>query len=362
MRLIDGNDLEAAVEAGILDRTQYERLKAFVAGRTGTVAVTEPAVRPARFDFSHVLWYAGAVIIIGAMGMFTTLAFAEMGGKALTVTAVIYAAIAMFIAHRLWGRPGLRVPAGLLVAVAVSMTPMGIYGIQASYDLWPEPFSDPGNYKDFYEWLNASWIYMDAGTVIVGIIALRFYPFPFIAAIMALALWFMSMDLTPWFYRGEDWGWDARQDVSLWFGLALIIVAWGLDLRKWAAGDFAFWLHLCGIVTFWSALSLYDSDSEAAKAIYCLMNAGLVFLSVFLMRRVYSVFGAFGIAAYLEHLADDIFADSILFPVALSCIGLLVIGAGIVYFRRRDDIAAWLNRTLPAGAQKLRPAHARLGG
>jgi hypothetical protein len=130
-------------------------------------------------------------------------------------------------------------------------------------------------------------------------------------------------------------------------------------LRKWAAGDFPFWLHLCGVVTFWGTLSLHDSDSEAAKALYCLLNAGLLFLAVFLMRRVYSVFGALGIAGYLGHLADDVFADSLLFPIALSGIGLLVIGAGILYFRRRNDIAAWMNSSLPAGAQKLRPVHAR---
>ena len=36
-------------------------------------------LRP-RFDLVHLLWYAGALIVIGAMGLFTTLAFAQLGG------------------------------------------------------------------------------------------------------------------------------------------------------------------------------------------------------------------------------------------------------------------------------------------
>ncbi len=352
MRSIDERDLDAAVSAGIIERIQAEKLWAFATSRI------DPE-KPAKFDFSHILWYAGALIIIGAMGLFTTLAFEQMGGKALTFTAIIYAAIAMTIAHKLWNRQGLRVPAGLLVAVAVSMTPLAIFGIQASYDLWPDGFGTPDSYGDFYVWIKGSWLFMEIGTIIVGALALRFYPFPFIAAIMALSLWFMSMDLTPWIFRDNGWGWQMRQTVSMWFGLILMAVAIGLDLRKWAAGDFPFWLHLCGAVAFWGGLSLHDSDSEIAKAFYCLINIGLVFLAVFLMRRIYAVFGAFGIAFYLGHLADKVFKDSLLFPIALSAIGLAIIGIGIWYFRERTVIRTWLSANLPPALAKLRPIHAR---
>jgi hypothetical protein len=352
MRSIDERDLEAAVAAGIIQQAQADKLLAFAATHV------DPA-KPAKFDFSHILWYAGALIIIGAMGLFTTLAFEQMGGKALTFTAIVYAAIAMAIAHKLWDRPGLRVPAGLLVAVAVSMTPLAIFGIQAAYDLWPSAFESPDSYGDFYVWIKGSWLFMEIGTVIVGALALRFYPFPFIAAIMALSLWFMSMDLTPWIFYGDDWGWQMRETVSMWFGLALMAIAITLDLKKWPAGDFPFWLHLCGIVAFWGGMTLQDSDSEIAKAVYCVINIGLVFLAVFLMRRVYAIFGALGIAAYLGHLADEVFADSLLFPIALSGIGLGIIGAGIFYFRKRAAICSWLNANLPPALAKLRPVHAR---
>jgi len=345
-------DLDAAADAGILDRQQVVALQAFLQTRQPSNAVP-------RFDLTHLFWYAGALIVIGAMGLFSTLAFDQMGGKALVATALVYALAFIWLGDRLWRRPGLRAPAGLSIAVAVSMTPMAIFGLQSEFGLWPAPFNDPGGYGAFYDWLNASWIYMDLGTVVAGCIALRFYPFAFITAIMAMAVWFLSMDLTPWIFHQEYFSWQMRCEVSAWFGLALILVAWALDLRRWAAGDIGFWLHLCGLAAFWGGLSALDSDNEVSRALYCLLNVVLVLLSVFLMRRAYAVFGAIGIAGYLGELADGIFANSLLFPFALSLIGIGVIVVGIFYLRHRQRIAARLQEVLPAGMQRLRPLHAR---
>ena len=357
-------ELEPAVAAGIITRDQAERLVAFLKPPMGSVTPPQaPVVPPAKFDFSHVLWYAGALIVIGALGLFTTLAFVEIGPQALTFTAFVYGAGFAALGRFLWGRPGLKTPGGLLIACAVNMVPMAIYGVQASLELWPLPFGDPGNYQSFYDWLNASWVYMDLGTILAGVLALRFFPFPFIAAIMAGALWFLSMDLTPWvayaLFKTQEFTWGMRDTVSMWFGIALIIVAWWLDLRRWRAGDFAFWLHLAGVVCFWGSLSLHDSDNGFLKFVYCLINVAMVMLAVFLGRRVYAVFGAIGISIYLGYLASDVFQDSLLFPLALSAIGLGVIGLGIWYFRKQQAIALWLITTLPPELQRLRPVHAR---
>jgi hypothetical protein len=149
---------------------------------------------PVRFDITHVLWYAGALICMTAMGLFTTEAFNRMGGQALTITAIVYAGIFLLLGNYLW-RKGLHTPGGLAVAVAVAvaMVPMAVYGIQDSLHLWNDALEKPREYKDFFPYINASWLYMELATIIAAIIALRFYPFPFIMMIAAVALWFMSM-------------------------------------------------------------------------------------------------------------------------------------------------------------------------
>ena len=347
------SDLRAAAVAGLLEGAQLARLLEFLRAR-GASATGEAAPAP-RFDVTHLLWYAGALIVMTAMGLFSTLAFSQMGGQALAATALIYAAAFTAAGHHLWHTKGLRTPGGLLIAVAVSMAPLAVYGIQDALGLWGE-FGKPGTVHDFYVWVKGSWIFMEIAAIAAALIALRFYPFPFIVVIIGVALWFMSMDLAPWIAGKAYADWDLRRQVSLWFGLAMLVVAWIVDF--WRRGDFAFWLHLFGMLAFWGAISFTSGGTALDKALYCAMNVLLLFVAVFLDRRVYAVFGVIGISLYLGDLANKVFRDSLLFPFALSLIGVGVIAAGLLYYRQQTAIATWLETKLPPAVKRLRPAGA----
>src|SRR5262245_22491103 len=196
-------DLRAASAAGFLDPAQLDRLLGYLRQRVETAG---PAVAPPRFDLAHLLWYAGALIVMSAMGLFSTLAFSSMGGFALTATAVVYAILFTIAGHYLWYGRDLRIPGGLLIAIAVSIGPLAVYGIQESDGGWGE-FGRPGTVHDFYVWIKGSWVFMEVAAIVAGVIALRFYPFPFIVMIIAFALWFMSMDLTPWVFGRAEFSW-----------------------------------------------------------------------------------------------------------------------------------------------------------
>jgi hypothetical protein len=346
---IDRRDLDIAVAQGIIDAATSEALRQFLERRRAEAGMP-------RFDAMHVLWYAGALIVMSAMGLFSTNAFSRFGGKALTVTALAYAVVFAAAGHFLWYRRNLRIPGGLLVAVAVTMAPLATFGVQNAIGWWTH--GDPGTYRDFFVWIKGSWVFMDISAIVAGVLALRFYRFPFIAMPIGVGLWFASMDLTPWIF-GVDWhGWEQREVVSLWFGLGVLALAWMVDVRS-RRGDFAFWLHLFGLLTFWGGMSLLDSDSELSKAFYCLINVGLLALSLFLQRRAYMIFGTLGVAAYLGHLAGEVFKNSLLFPFALSLIGVAVIAGGLLYYRQRRAIERWLTERLPGRVLALRPPHAR---
>ena len=223
MRFSD-DDLRAAQAAGVLDAAQADRLIEFLRGRMSGLAESPeretpfrygatPVAMP-RFDVAHLFWYAGALIVIGAMGLFTTLAFSQMGGRALTATALVYAAAFTVAGHHLWRRRKLPTPGGLLIAVAVSMAPLAVYGIQEELGWWGT-FGKPGTVRDFYVWIKGSWIFMEIAAIVAGVVALRFYRFPFIVAIIAVALWFMSMDLTPWIFGTAEFDWEMRRKVSV---------------------------------------------------------------------------------------------------------------------------------------------------
>ena len=309
------DDLRAAQAAGVLDAAQADRLIGFLRGRMSGLAESPeretpfrygatPVAMP-RFDVAHLLWYAGALIVIGAMGMFSTLAFSEMGGAALTATALVYAAAFTAAGDHLWRRKNLTTPGGLLIAVAVSMAPLAVYGIQDALGWWGT-FGKPGTVAGFYVWIKGSWLFMEIAAIVAAVAALGRYPFPFIVAIVAVALWFMSMDLTPWVFGTAQFDWEMRRKVSVVFGLLILVVAWTVE---WRQRDFAFWLHLFGLMAFWGGITSSSGGGEAAKALYCVLNLVLLAIAVFLGRRAYAVFGVIGVAMYLGHLADVVFKD-----------------------------------------------------
>ncbi|HEY8259766.1 MAG TPA: hypothetical protein VIG55_01020 [Methylosinus sp.] len=346
------DDLGAALEAGIIDAPTHEKLAAFLAERE-----PGPAEAP-RFDVVNVLWYMGALIVISAMSLFSTTAFGLWGAPSLIVTSLAYGLVFTAAGAYLWRKRGLHTPAGLLVTCAVAMAPLLVFALQLAGGNDP---TEPANYHDFYVWIRSSWLPMELGTIAAALTALIFFPFPFLTMIIAFALWFMSMDLTPWLLRSEAFSFEQRANVSLVFGLAVMAAAWLVDMKRWRGGDFAFWLHLSGLLAFWGGLTAQHSGDEIGKALYCVINLGLVFLSLALMRRAYAVFGAFGLSLYLGHLASDVFRDSILFPFALSAIGVAIIAAGLLFHRYGARLAGAIATALPDWLRDLRPAHARGG-
>lgn len=350
-------DLRSIRDAGLIDDAKLNEINAFLASRR-TLSSAAPAPR---FDLTHVLWYAGALIVIGAMGLFTNEAFNRMGGWALAGCGAAYLVVLSAAGHFLWKDRTARVPAGLLIAVAVSMVPLIIYGVQDALGLWKYALGRPGDYKDFFPYMNGSWLYMEIGAILAAMIAVWRYPFPFILLIAAVALWFMSMDLALWFTRSpqayDDW--DIRRQVSIGFGILMIAGAWAVDVIRRDGADFPFWIHIFGVMAFWGGMTLTDGGTELQKFLYCLICIGLVGLSVFLNRRVYAVFGALGIATYLGYLSYEVFQDVILFSFALSAIGLGVIALGLLLHRNYAKLAAWLDATMPPSLRWLRPDHAR---
>ena len=354
--MIDEGALQAAVEAGVIDASARDRLVAFLRGWEPSPSETALAAPAPKFDVSHVLWYSGALIVISAMGLFSTAAFNALGGYALTATAVVYALGFVLLGRRLWSEQELRVPGGLCIAVAVSLAPLAIYGVQDALDLWS--FDKPGEYKDFFPYINGSWLYMELGAIIASALALRFFPFPFILMIAAVALWFMSMDVVRWFAAGAQSDWELRREVSTDFGIAMIVVAWALDLWRGRRGDFGFWLHLFGAITLWGALAASESSTGFGKALFCAINVGFIALGLFLNRRIYAILGILGVAGYLGYLASDVFKDMIGFSFALSAIGLAIIVLGVAFQRHRREIDAAIGDILPAPLRALRPRRA----
>ncbi len=308
----------------------------------------------AQYGLAPILWYGGALIVISAMGLFSTTGFSRYGGGFLLATALIYGLVFAGAGVALWRRSGpLHILGGLLVTVAVTMAPLATYAVQDLMNWWGTV--PPGDYRAFYIWVKQGWVPMDLATVVVGTAALSIIRFPFLVMPIAVALLFLSQDLAHW-VAGEG-HWEHYRQVMMAFGLGVLAIAWAIDVR--AKKDFAFWLHLFGLFSFWGGLTSLDSHSELGRLGYAALNIVLIGFSVFLDRRAYAAFGAFGVALYLGHLAESVFKDSLMFPFVLSLIGVAIIAFGVGVLRWTAALQAWMQRYLPAGIHALRPAHAR---
>lgn len=344
---ITREDLRRAVDDGVLQAGQDEAL--------WQVLAQQQRHQP-RFDLAHVSYYAGALIVMGAMGWFMTKAWESLPGLAVTAVAVMYAALFTVAGRWVWDRLGLRTPGGLLLTVAVAMTPLALYGVLRQFDLWPQ--GDPGKFRGFHVWIKGSWITLELGTILAGVLMLRFRRFPFLTAPIAVALWYLSMDLAPLLLGVENHDWQERAWISVWFGLATLVGAYAVDLRG-RAEDLSFWIYLFGLLAFWGGLSSLDSGSELGKFIYCLINLGLVGAAIVLRRTVFAICGSLGATGYIGHLAYRVFDDSMLFSVALTFIGVALIALGVIYQRNAEQIARVLHAKIPAGARAFLPPRVR---
>lgn len=302
-----------------------------------------------RFDLAHVAFYLGALTVIAAMGVFLTEAWEQLGGGGIFLVSFGYALVFGLAGLFLWYRSSLKTPGALLVTVAVCMTPPAIYGLERYMGFWLQ--GSPEMYRDFHVWIRGSWFLMELGTVIVGLVAILLVRFPFLTAPIAFSLWYMSMDVVPLLY-GRDFT-DERLIVSVWFGLGMLLVAYLIDRRT--EEDFAFWTYLFGLLAFWGGLSFMSSDGKFGRHMYGLINVGLILVSVFLERRTFIVFGGLGVYGYLAYLAYEVFKDSLMFPIALSAIGVLIIFLGIQYQRHANLLSQMAARLLPEQLRRLRP-------
>ncbi|AFY73509.1 putative membrane protein (DUF2157) [Synechococcus sp. PCC 7502] len=307
-----------------------------------------------QFNFANVAYYFGALVVIFGMFFCLTSAWEKLGGQGILTLACVYLLIFALAGFRMWFARGLKIPGGLLTTIAVFMVPLAIYGFQRMTGIWPN--GDPGSYENYHIWVKASWFYMEMGTILAGLFALWWIRFAFLTLPIAYSLWYMSMDLTPLLFGKDYFTWNERCLVSFWFGIANIIIAFLIDRRiRRSQGDFAFWLYLSGMMAFWGGLTFMNSGGEWERFLYFLINLFLIILSILLRRRIFVIFGAMGTIGYLGHLSYSVFRDSLLFPIATSFVGVLIILAGMQYQKNSNSIAVFLNRVLPESLLQLLP-------
>lgn len=298
-----------------------------------------------QFGMTHVLYYIGGLLAIGAMSLFMTLGWETFGGAAVVLLCLIYGVVGVALTEYFRNRR-LHIPAGTCAVFVVVLVPLAVYGAQQALGFWPD---NELGYRDYHRWIDWRWLMMELATLAGAVVMLWRYRYPFLVMPLAVTLWYMSMDIADWVFYGQDgvYDWAFKQQVSVWFGMVMILLAFWIDARNRSRLDYPFWLYLFGVITFWGGLSMMDSDSEWSKFGYFLINAAMVFGGVLIRRRVFAVFGALGMFGYFWHLADKVFKDSWLFPISLTLVGLGIVLTGVWWQKNEAVLTQKLQSKMP---------------
>lgn len=345
-------DLEAAAAAGVLQRDQVDPLLRFLNQRDSKAGT-------AKFGGTHVLYYLGGLLAIGAALLFTTLAVEALGMGALFGLSLLYAFFAIGAAIR-FERKGLGVPAGIFATLAIALVPLAVFALQHLLGFWADG-RHAQHYRDFHRWIDWRWLIMELSTLAVGAVMLWRFRYTFLVMPIAITLWYMGMDVVPalilqadggdWYYSGASW--ELRKKISLAFGLIMVLFAFFVDLRSRHSKDYAFWLYLFGLLTFWGALTSMGSGLLVGKLIYLAINLLMIFIAAILGRRVFAVFGGIGVVLILGNMSWGMFRDSFAFVAVLTLLGFALIGAGVWWSKREMEIVAKVRAMLPRDLREL---------
>lgn len=309
----------------------------------------------AQFSMSHILYYFGGLLSIGAMSLFMTMAWDIFGPWGTAVLTSLYLYGVLKVAFHL-KKQKLFIPAGIMGALAIVLVPLIVWSIQSALGLWPEDVS--GHFKHYYQEINGKYLTLELSTLAAAVLMLWYLRLPFMVMPIAVTLWYLSMDITHFLTKQEVWG-ELNINISMLFGLSTCALALWTDLRCRQATDpenrqdFAYWLYLFGVMMFWTILGVKMIGSEWGKIGFTLINLLMMFGGVAIQRRVFTVFGSIGVVSYLGYLSSKIFTNAIIFTFVLTLLGFLSIAAGIWWQKNEKHINQQIAKWLPKALQSL---------
>ena len=321
--------LNEAVKNNIFSMEQINNFKEFVQNNNGQVT-----------KFQKVLYYGGGLLIISAMTWLTISSWDNFGQIGMTTISALYFIIFLLAGYFVFYKKNMEIAGGLLFSVSIAVVPLFVYSLLRVFDFWPQQWS-------------GKWIILEISIIVIALPILFKTKFPFLVFLIAVSLWFLSMDIVPLIYKKTNITWTERAFISNIFGLLMISIGYFADIKF--KKDYAFWMYLFGLITLSSGLSIFYNDNTLKLILLGIISVLFILFSLFINRNGFLVFGTIGLIQLLTRLSWVFFKGSILFPLALTVIGVLLILMGIYFQKNRKRIQENNINKLPLFILNLRP-------
>src|SRR6476469_10409770 len=165
--IVSLDDIREAASQGVISQTDSDNLIYWICSRDRTDQYFAPAEQAKGFNIVTVAYYFGAMLMISACAWFLGDKWDSLGSGGILATTLVYFTIAATLGWWLRSK-GYVVGGGLLITVAVCLTPLIVYSVEDLTGFWPGiREKDPTKYKDFYPYIRSAWIIMELSTVAV---------------------------------------------------------------------------------------------------------------------------------------------------------------------------------------------------
>lgn len=294
-------DLNSAVRAGLISTEQAHQLWVFW---------KKEQADGVQFSFSHLFYYFGGILAMTAVAIFLTESWNPLQGWPLCMIGGVLFSLGIYLTHYFL-KCALNIPASIIVTFSLALVPLVVYHLQVWIGWLPTGIVGLGFPSEMI-------------TLLVSLILLYFYRFPFLLMPISIILWYMSLDFSTTHFA--KYITTDTTLFSIYFGLLISLIAVYVDFRRSEQRqDFAFWLYLAGIFIFWCGLTIYSESNELRQLMYGGINLVMLLISVLLNRRLFVIFGTIGLLIYIGHLAFAVFKESLLFPFSLVLLGFCII-------------------------------------
>lgn len=341
MRFSD-RDMERWVERGLITSAQRDAMAADLSARPG---------RPG-LDLTTLLYYGGGLLVLLAYSIFLGLQWEEMNSSARIAISAASMAFFAVVAQVLISSERFRLPGELLQVVAVAVVPLFVFALLDAAGWWPDearnrPFNPQFDWEQARRDYEADLIWarmaLGAGTLLAAGVAFWLSRSPFVLIAMVISFTSLIIDTTlqvqhPGRYYDYEWGVGQALAVA---GVGATVLVAAVLSRGRTERDYGVWLYVVGLGALAVGLGFQALDDNGAEAIWgtiWMVTAVVILgLSLVLQERLFAAAGLAAMFVYFGKLVFDVF-ESANAALALVVLGLLVLGAGMLYQRYNERL------------------------